>query len=408
MLRDVVGDDAFFASLQYYLKQNAFRSAEVDDLRQAFEEITGLDLHWFFNQWYFDKGHPVLDIKHNYDAGQKKLSLTFNQTQAEQGFREVFTLPMDIAIIHQDSSIEIRRIELDQKNQTFNFDLASAPLAVVADPRDILLAVVHDDIPESEYAIRVVSDLSINHRLSAFRLMTTLDPAVMSKLMQDSSYTMRVMLVSYLVEQGDADKLYAMSQQETNPEIQYYILESLTELDKNKAKEVALQLLKTTEKVPVISAALKAVAAVDIDEAIHQLAHFRHIESPAMYAVEATIYAKKGNAVSLDYFMTPQAAQVSDEYLEDFIGAMALYLSGQPAVVQDQGLKVIDSNFFLQTADPQYRRFYLITGLLNQYVQEKDKTYHEKILDTIRSLYNKETNEYLRGVLKEGLGDLLD
>ncbi|HQW25662.1 MAG TPA: M1 family metallopeptidase, partial [Saprospiraceae bacterium] len=59
MLRDLVGDEAFFASLQAYLKEHAFKSAEVDDLRQSFEEITGRDLHWFFDQWYFSEGHPV-------------------------------------------------------------------------------------------------------------------------------------------------------------------------------------------------------------------------------------------------------------------------------------------------------------------------------------------------------------
>lgn len=408
MLRDVVGDDAFFASLQYYLKQNAFKSAEVDDLRQAFEEVTGLDLHWFFDQWYFDKGHPVLDVKNNYDAATRKLTLEFNQTQSDLGFREMFILPIDIAVIHQDSSIEIRRILLDQKTQSFTFDEPSAPLTVVVDPRDILLAVVNHEIPESEYAIRAVSNLSINHRLSAFRLMSGFEPAVMQKLMRDSSYTIRVMLVSYLAEKEEVDQLYQLSLEESNPEIQYYILESLSGLDEDKASDVALRLLKTTDKVPIISAALKAVAAVDIDEAIHQLAHFQEIKSPAMYAVQATIYARKGNAVDLDYFMTPQAAQVGDDYLEDFIGAMALYMSGQSSAIQEQGLKVIDSDFFLRTADPEYRRFYLITGLLSQYVQEQDKAYKDHIMRTINSLYSKETNEYLRGVLKEGLGNLLD
>jgi hypothetical protein len=46
--------------------------------------------------------------------------------------------------------------------------------------------------------------------------------------------------------------------------------------------------------------------------------------------------------------------------------------------------------------------------LLKQYAAEEENVYQAKLLKTINSLYNKETNEYLRGVLKEGLGDLLD
>jgi len=48
MLRKQVGDEAFFASLQRYLEKNALTPVEVDNLRQAFEEVTGQDMKWFF------------------------------------------------------------------------------------------------------------------------------------------------------------------------------------------------------------------------------------------------------------------------------------------------------------------------------------------------------------------------
>jgi len=73
MLRDLVGDDAFFASLQLYLRQNAYKSVEVDDLRQAFEEVTGRDMSWFWNQWYFGSGHPIVKIDYNYDVPGKAM-----------------------------------------------------------------------------------------------------------------------------------------------------------------------------------------------------------------------------------------------------------------------------------------------------------------------------------------------
>jgi len=408
MLRDLVGDDAFFASLQLYLQQQAFKAAEVDDLRQAFEEVTGVDLHWFFNQWYFGNGHPVLDVNHTYDSAQKRLTITFEQTQVKKGYTSLFILPLEIAIIHQDSSIEIRKIRLDQRSQIFSFELSSPPLAVVIDPRDIQLAVVHHDVPASEYPVRVVADLSISHRLSAVRMMEELNPTVLRKLMADSSYTIRAMLISYLGEKEDAKNLYALAQQETRPELQYFILESLASLDKMKAKEIALRLLPTANRTPVIYAALKAVQAVDIDNAIHWVAHFEENTSSALYAVQASIFAQKGNMVPMDFFTNERAQQISDDYLEEFIGAMALFLSAEKPAVQDSGLAIIKSDFFLQTPDPEYRRFYLITGLLNQYVNEKDFVYQGKMLETIRSLYHDETSEYLKGILKEGLGELLD
>ena len=66
MLRSYVGDEAFFASLHYYLKEHADQPVEVHDLRLAFEKVTGEDLNWFFNQWFLASGHPVLRVEDEY------------------------------------------------------------------------------------------------------------------------------------------------------------------------------------------------------------------------------------------------------------------------------------------------------------------------------------------------------
>ena len=58
MLRNYVGDSAFWKSLNLYLNTYKFQSAEAQELRLAFEEITGEDLNWFWNQWYYGAGHP--------------------------------------------------------------------------------------------------------------------------------------------------------------------------------------------------------------------------------------------------------------------------------------------------------------------------------------------------------------
>jgi aminopeptidase N len=47
MLRKDVGDEAFFKSLELYLKTNQYKSVEVHNLRLAFEEVTGRDMNRF-------------------------------------------------------------------------------------------------------------------------------------------------------------------------------------------------------------------------------------------------------------------------------------------------------------------------------------------------------------------------
>ena len=72
MLRNYIGDQAFYKALNLYLTTNKFKSAEAQQLRLAVEEVTGRDLNWYWNQWYYGSGHPKLDIHYDYDKDARK------------------------------------------------------------------------------------------------------------------------------------------------------------------------------------------------------------------------------------------------------------------------------------------------------------------------------------------------
>lgn len=408
MLRDLVGDKAFFESLHFYLLKHQFSAVEICDLRQAFEEVTGQDLQWFFDQWFFEPGHPVLSVEQSYDPSQNELTVHFTQTQEDKGFPDVFRLPVALTILTKDTLKIDERVWLDRKDQSFTFKIPDPPLAVVVDPRDILLAVVDQHVDPSEYPVRGLFAPSISHRLSALRLMTYMDDAFLRRLSGDSSMMVRAMAIQYYADHGRAQELYEMGQAEKDIELQYYILESLQAQDPERAKMAAMRFLQKADRVPMIYAALKAVAAVDPDEAMKQLAPFESSPASAIYALRASLYAQKGTGLTLDFFTTPEAAHIQENYLEELISAMARYLSGQAAEIQDQGLAVITSDFYLRTPNAAYRRFYLITGLLQQYNEEAEGAYKGKLIQTIKKLYQQESDDYLKGLLKEGLGSLLD
>src|SRR4030095_14259591 len=274
MLRDLVGDEAFFSSLRLYLQQHAYNSVEADDLRQAFEEVTGSDLHWFFDQWFFAKGHPVLDVKQNYDPGSGHVNVDITQTQDQLGYKDVFRLPLEIAVYYEGGSHDLHKVWLEEKTHSFSWPAKQKPVAVIVDPRDILLAVQNQEISESENVARLLYAPSMNHRLTAFNHLTDLPVPILQIIEEDSSATMRSMAIQYYMDHRNADGLYAMSLKEHDPAENYYILESLMEIDPGKAKDLALRLLDTTDKNPIIYEALKAIAAVDIDEALRQATRY--------------------------------------------------------------------------------------------------------------------------------------
>ena len=94
MLRNYVGDDAFFASLQKYLKDHSFSDVEGHELRLAFEDVTGEDLNWFFNQWFFSQGQPELNVDYDYDEDSKQVIVTVEQVQDPKEMPPIFELPV--------------------------------------------------------------------------------------------------------------------------------------------------------------------------------------------------------------------------------------------------------------------------------------------------------------------------
>ncbi|MDA0193597.1 MAG: M1 family metallopeptidase [Bacteroidetes bacterium] len=145
MLRKYVGDEAFFKSLNHYLKANAYQSVEIHNLRLSFEYITGEDLNWFFDQWFLSPGHPVIQIEHEYS--NDSLHLYVYQLQ-DTTTSPVFILPSYIDVYIND---EIDRFPLliQDQNEKYSFYYSSKPDLVVFDSDQQLLGDInHTKIAE--------------------------------------------------------------------------------------------------------------------------------------------------------------------------------------------------------------------------------------------------------------------
>lgn len=153
MLRELVGDDAFFASLKLYLQTNKFNSVEVHNLRLAFEAVTGQDLNWFFNQWFLSPGHPELVIKTSYDAAAKKAKLNIRQVQDLKKL-PLFRLPMYVDIYTAPGKKQREKIEMTTADQDFEFDVDAAPLLMNVDADKTLLCVKTETKPMNEWVFQ--------------------------------------------------------------------------------------------------------------------------------------------------------------------------------------------------------------------------------------------------------------
>mgnify|MGYP006188304229 CR=1 FL=1 len=102
----------------------------------AFEEVSGKDLNWYFNQWYFGSGHPKLEISYAYNEATHTASAIVAQTQKGD---KLFKLPMNIDVWNGDTKTR-HMVWAENKVDTFNFTVPSKPDNINVDADKILLA----------------------------------------------------------------------------------------------------------------------------------------------------------------------------------------------------------------------------------------------------------------------------
>ncbi|MEM6965539.1 MAG: M1 family aminopeptidase [Bacteroidota bacterium] len=234
MLRNYIGDDAFWAALKLYLTDNAYNSVEAHNLRLAVEEVTGKDWNWFFNQWYFESGHPVLAVNYEYDELAKKAKVTFEQQQNVDVSIPIFQLPMAIDIYLADGKPQRHNITLTKRIQIFEFDAATQPQLIDVDADRMLLAAWKDKHSEAEYIFQYHHSKKFLARLEALEaIQESKSPEAMEAFtaaLDDTSWLIKMRALDKAVIKDDANlkrKVAQMAKKDAHSRVRATALNAL-------------------------------------------------------------------------------------------------------------------------------------------------------------------------------------
>lgn len=296
MLRNFLGDAAFFKGLNNYLTTNKFKAAEAHQLRLAFEEVSGKDLNWFFNQWYFGAGHPALDIQYSYQEAEQRVMMVVKQTQQEK----IFTLPVAVDVYH-GSKKQRHSIWITKATDTFYFAASSKPDLVNFDGDKVLLCTKKENKTIDEYihqytyagkyldrkeAIDYVTrnqkdakavafmQLAVNDKFEGLRalaieranlknhnisnaLLTTIENAAE----KDAYRTVRAKAIDVLgnLKNQKYKSLFSQAIADSSYTVSGSALAALAKIDEAAATEQAMQLIKTELKGKVLESVLNMI-----------------------------------------------------------------------------------------------------------------------------------------------------
>jgi aminopeptidase N len=97
------------------------------------EEVSGMNLDWFFLQWVYGTGHPKINVKQFYNPQTKVLDLTVSQVQSSGNLTPAaFTLPMDLEITTAKGA-KTEKVEIKKRIERVSIKLDGKPSKIIFD-----------------------------------------------------------------------------------------------------------------------------------------------------------------------------------------------------------------------------------------------------------------------------------
>jgi aminopeptidase N len=307
MLRNHLGDDAFFQGLNKYLTTNAYKSAEVHNLRLAMEEVSGEDLNWFFNQWFLGKGHPVIFTEQEINQEQQTVTLRIQQAQSF----DVFRLPLKIAL-WDDAGKHSYSVVLDSTNQQFTFPFQGKIANVLLDEEQMLLAKVYEEKPTAQYIHQCNNADKFRAKSTALKhIAKSTDPEktnVLINALNAKFWGIRAEALNYLKDVEDAAKqgsykptLKKIIENDPKSKVRNAAVSALSSLDKNEAIAIIRKVLKQDSSLMVLGNALNELKEIDTVQALALARELSSAEEIELQVGAAEIMGEYGNTQDLPF-----------------------------------------------------------------------------------------------------------
>lgn len=137
VLRQEVGDAAFWRALKQILKRYLGAVADWKDLERTFQEEAGRDLRWFFAQWVERPGAPELALSglrvHPAQGTSGQVGTVEAAVQIAQG-ETPYRVPVELEFVLTGDRSQLVRVQVTDAQQDVIVPLSERPLAVRLDP----------------------------------------------------------------------------------------------------------------------------------------------------------------------------------------------------------------------------------------------------------------------------------
>jgi len=265
MLRSLVGEEPFFKIISHFLHNYAFDVVDTGDFIRSVKTVTGQNLDWFFDQWLFMPGHPVFEVRSEWDEEAKVVRLQVRQVQDFSRGVPVFRVPVSIKLVTARTT-EIRKIWVERQEETFEFPLTQKPLLVRFDSDNVLIKEITFPREVDELIFQLKNDDVIG-RMDAASVLVAFgrDPravaALVSSLQTDPFWAVRKSALESLakIEPKDGKAIFLRARQDSHSKVRAAAIAVLGDLKDRKLLELYKETFRKDPSYLVKAEALKAI-----------------------------------------------------------------------------------------------------------------------------------------------------
>ena len=399
MLRNYIGDEAFFLGLKTYLTEFKYQSAEVHNLRLVFEKITGKDLNWFFNQWYYGAGHPKIDVSYDYNTIQKKVTVNLLQLNINE-----FKFPITIDIFEKDKKTR-HRVFVDGRDASFTFPYTKQPKLIQINADGVLLCEITENKVLSDYIFQLKNaDNYVHRREALIEVAKKQEEKVafnaVANAMDDASYKIRMLalqkidLINKFSKKATIQKIMQIANSDKKTLVQATAIETLGKLTDPELTPIFAKALQS-KSYSVLGKALVAMYYVNKQHAIAKSRELPDEVRKILATPLTRIYIEEKDEKELPFIARSVLS--------------GMYLSG------DNSTKLIYQKAFKQISESNNSE--AIQNLVDDMVvkgnQYKSFSFDKVVINLMRKMVNDQKNKNTpnkvrnTAIIKEAMAKLL-
>lgn len=270
MLNSLVGEENFWRAHRLFLERHKHGLVETRDLQIAFEDATGQNLSWFFDEWITGAGYPVYKVSWTNSGDAVKLRV--QQQQDRDSLTGLFRMPIPVEV-YLDGNVVRDTLLVSSADSTYSIAAKGKPRYVIFDAGDAILKEVDFQRPASELIAQLDAPRMIDRFLAVKALTTAVDPSEQSQISSaltrrfsvESASQVRELIVQEadVLNRDDAERIVSAGLADSVVWVRRAAVDRVESVRDTKRRAELLRPLLRDTSISVTARALRSLARID-------------------------------------------------------------------------------------------------------------------------------------------------